>query len=775
MNTAPNPKFSISAQYLGPVFSLNGELTKNAQNLVFARNGTGKSFLSRAFRYLDLYGQGVALDNAPRNLVSDESSDGKGAFSFGRGADAMGSLQLEKAGDQSTAQLNDTIFHVFSEDFVQEELREQEYNLDGEIENQIAVDSTNIQLKEAQEALAKAESDAQSAFDTLKSGFGKGKASQLIDKAGVRKQLKEYGALSFEGLLAKYPEKPQPPEKSFTDILKDLDSLKSIPAEPIYPEAVDAIGLDDIDLKALVDILNKVTSPSSISETIKKKIDAHRDFYKTGVDIIDQEHLSSCPFCEQGITASDPKSVIDAYVEYFSDEEAKHKLELRGFYAALNNKERQLTETENELARQKSRYDTLRAYLPSMKETSLAECEDAIKAAAAAISSLKSTIEDKAKSLGAPASPPDDDLTARIGAINQIVRENNKGVDALSRSVSKSDEERKKSQRQACTVFEQEFTISRWPDIEALRALQQDSKDKSAALAALEKSSPSTDARVRVVDTFEVLLKDFFGEKYVLDKDTFVLKRGAHEMTRGPHRTLSDGEKTTIAFCYFVACVHRKVTANSDYRRLFLVFDDPVTSMSYDFVFAIAQTLKNLNISEQGEVSINPGLIDGNKYKRPELLILTHSSYFFNISVTNKVVDENAAFALYPDKGVHKIARLNRYVAPFQEQLKDIYEIANGRDPDHSTANAIRSVLEAVGRFCRPDKSSSLTLFVQHLAAEDGITVKSVLINSLCHGTYYEEMPSPDDLKLACAETLLVVEKYAAGQLEVIKGVVVKK
>ena len=61
MNTAPNPKFSISAQYLGPVFSLNGELTKNAQNLVFARNGTGKSFLSRAFRYLDLYGQGLSL------------------------------------------------------------------------------------------------------------------------------------------------------------------------------------------------------------------------------------------------------------------------------------------------------------------------------------------------------------------------------------------------------------------------------------------------------------------------------------------------------------------------------------------------------------------------------------------------------------------------------------------------------------------------------------------------------------------------------------------
>jgi hypothetical protein len=60
---------------------------------------------------------------------------------------------------------------------------------------------------------------------------------------------------------------------------------------------------------------------------------------------------------------------------------------------------------------------------------------------------------------------------------------------------------------------------------------------------------------------------------------------------------------------------------------------------------------------------------------------------------------------------------------------------------------------------------------VQHLAAEDGIIVKSVLINSFCHGTYYDEMPSPDDLKLACEETVRVVKKYAAGQLEVIKGI----
>ena len=515
----------------------------------------------------------------------------------------MGSLQLDMANNQTAAKLVDTIFHVFSEDFVHEELREQNYKIDGEIENQIAVDSTNIQIGEARDALSKAESATQGALVKFKAAFEQEKVAQLIGRAGVRRQLKEYNALSFESLIDNYTEKPQPlEENNFVDILKDLDSLKSLPDAPLYPETIDVIGLDDTDLSALAGSLNRITSPSTVSEEIKRKIDAHRDFYKAGVDLINQRHLASCPFCEQGLTASDPKAVIDAYVEYFSDEEEKHKAELRRYYSALRHKEKQIAGAEISLARQKSRYDTLKSWLPSMRETSLSQGESAVNAATEAIASLRIAIESKAKNLSAPSVAPDDDLAKRIGAINQVITDNNRNVGALSESVSKSDDERRSLQRRACDAFSREFAISRWPEIAALRANRNDLREKAAELRALEKSSPPTNARVRVADTFELLLKDFFGDKYVFDKDAFVIKRGVHEMARGPHRTLSDGEKTAIAFCYFVACVHRKVTANTDYRRLFMVFDDPVTSMSYDFVFAIAQTLKNLNIGGGGLV-----------------------------------------------------------------------------------------------------------------------------------------------------------------------------
>ena len=659
---------------------------------------------------------------------------------------------------------------MFSEDFVQEELREREYEIDGEIENQISVDSENIKLKDTQDSLEKAAAEERAAISALREKYDKEKLAELHEKAGINKQLREYKALSLESLLERFAEMPEPPEQCFADILKDLDSLKAIPAEPVYPDILGLIRSDDIELVSLEASLQRVTSPSSVSEEIKKKIDTHHGFYQTGAKIIQDEHRTTCPLCEQGITAPDPKAIIDAYIAYFDDEEEKHKAELREFFRKLNQKEAELTDAETQVARQKSRFDTLKRFVPSRKDTEINDGELQFKEVQTVITSIKNTIQEKAGALSTSHPLPSVDLTACITGINKVIEENNIKISELNRAVEKSDEERKALQRKACEVFDSEFSISNWSDIVALRTLKEATKIRQDELTALEKSSPSTDARVRVAETFELLLKEFFANKYVFDKDKFVLKRGDHEMMRGPHRTLSDGEKTAIAFCYFIACVHRKVTSNSDYRKLFLVFDDPVTSMSYDFVFAIAQTLKHLGISDKGEISINPGKIDGNKCVRPELLILTHSSYFFNISRTNRVVKDEATFSLSTDGVTHKLSHLRSYVAPFEQQLAHIYQVANGNNPDHGTGNAIRSVLEAVGRFCRPDKSQSLEDFVIYLAGEESFSIKSIMINSLCHGTYYDEAPTDDDLQLACKEALSVVEKYASGQIAIIKS-----
>ena len=144
MSTLGKPPFKLSVKYLGPIFSFDGILTKKAQNLIYARNGTGKSFLSRAFRYLDMHAQSMNTSDAAHCLVSDESPNGKGDFAFSRGDNIAGKIALDRRASREQIECHETIFHVFSEEFVNEQLRQREYEVDGAIENQIAVDSENI-------------------------------------------------------------------------------------------------------------------------------------------------------------------------------------------------------------------------------------------------------------------------------------------------------------------------------------------------------------------------------------------------------------------------------------------------------------------------------------------------------------------------------------------------------------------------------------------------------------------------------------------------------
>lgn len=578
MNSPPKPKLALSAKYLGPVISLDCELTKNAQNLIFARNGTGKSFLSRAFRYLDLHGQGEPLSDAARNLVSDESPDGRGEFTFSRGGTVIGSLRLDKISDAATVNVTETIFHVFSEDFVHEELRVQEFNLNGRIENTIAVDSSNIKLTEAQTALTKAREDETTSRGSLSVKFEAEKLSELNTKAEVRKQLNDYKALTFERLLKNSQTKPAVPDYGFAALLKDLDGLKAIPSEPTYPGQVNDFLITDIDWSDINTNLARVTSPSSTSEAIKNKIESHYEFYKSGAEILTSEHHENCPFCEQSLKSADTRAIIDAYISYFSDEEEKHKSILRDFLQTLKRKADEVKRVETTLTQQKVDYDDLKRYVPSKRNSEVQRLDKCTGELHGALSDLIIAVENKMKALAVASSISTDALSRLASALNKGIEDNNAKAANLNDVVKKSDEERKTLQRNACSIFETEFAIKNWPEITQLKLLTELVLTKTAELDAIERASPSKDARSRVATTFKLLLRSFFADKYVFEESDFTLKRGDRPMARGAHRTLSDGEKTAIAFCYFLACVHRKVGANRDYRKLFLVFDDPVTS-----------------------------------------------------------------------------------------------------------------------------------------------------------------------------------------------------
>ncbi len=494
--------------------------------------------------------------------------------------------------------------------------------------------------------------------------------------------------------------------------------------------------------------------------------DPNPDFFEAGLHMLAEEGTDDCPFCRQSVAHPPAKDRIELYLTYFADAEGKHKKALRSAWSDVKRLQTTVSERIASIAREVLKFEALRKLVPSQKAVELPDFSGLASQLEAALLDFTRAIEAKGASPGNDVPVPEANPEQLLSELNDVIGVLNSKFGDITAAIEQSDSERKRLQREACATFELEFVHSHWAEINSIFSIDQEILAAQTELTELKKSQLSTSAKVRVAETFEGLITNFFGTKYSFDRDEFVLKRNDKKMARGASRTLSDGEKTAIAFCYFIACAHKKVKSTSDYGKLYFVFDDPITSMSYDFVFAIAQTLKNMSVSSAGDISINPA--DISKATRPDLLVFTHSSYFYNICVTNKVVKDGAAFFLHQAGPEHRLSRRDQYVAPFEQHLKEVVDVHNGQDPSHTTGNAVRCILEAIGRFCHPDRAS-LTEFITYLAGEGGFEIKSVLINNLSHGTYYDEMPSPDELKEACTETIKIVERYAKGQLEVVR------
>ncbi|MFA9396583.1 MAG: AAA family ATPase [Halodesulfovibrio sp.] len=87
------------------------------------------------------------------------------------------------------------------------------------------------------------------------------------------------------------------------------------------------------------------------------------------------------------------------------------------------------------------------------------------------------------------------------------------------------------------------------------------------------------------------------------------------------NKTLSEGERTFIAFLYFYEMVKGMNPENNIYEDKIVVFDDPVSSLDSKVLYAVSALVKELSANR-------------NLYKIHQVLLLTHNVYFFK-EVTN--------------------------------------------------------------------------------------------------------------------------------------------
>ena len=745
---------SIKAKHIGPIMELEGKLSPKGQNLLFATSGTGKSFISRALRALDGPIEEGQKDIDPADVVSEESSDG--ALSLLEGTAEITKIAFDKTFGNITRSPSQYIFHVFSSDYVGAELASRSYVLDGDIDHQIILGKENLELQDKEDELAMVDGELREAIRALRKAFQKGK-DKLQSDLSIRANLQEFKGLDLDKCrkLARRPEK----FPMSADILAQFNALKAVPTDPDKPTTFPVLSVK-LDVDAVRGLLNRKIDQSTIAAEVKAKIEEDREFFERGVKLVGDD--KECPFCAQTLDA-DAKAAIDAYVAYFADAEATARTSIRRIKGQTVAIREELNRREASQNQAIIRYDALKAAFPSLSATALDTDKAHRDEMVELLDELDALLDEKAGDLTRSIALREDFGIERSQAkINDVRETNRTRIEKLNSTVDNSTSERLALQRRGCSAFNYGFRDDNKAALEELTTKEAQRAALAEEIEALKKSSgDKVEAREKVADTLEELIRFAFHGRYSFDRENFSVKRDKKDMVRGSDRTLSDGEKTVLAFCYFVAQSHLKIEEVGDYRKLYLIVDDPVSSVSFDYVYCICQILKTLRI-DGGDIRINT-----NGSVRPKLLILTHHDFFYNVVLNNNVVQKSALFQLVSRGHKHEVVNQKDFVAPHVFHLQHIIDVATANTaPNPSTPNAVRSVLEGIWRFAYP-KKADLQAFLNVVNSQHGVQIRSVLIQDMSHGgKMWTESPLSADIETACKEAIEILRYYAPGQVE---------
>ena len=261
--------------------------------------------------------------------------------------------------------------------------------------------------------------------------------------------------------------------------------------------------------------------------------------------------------------------------------------------------------------------------------------------------------------------------------------------------------------------------------------------------------------REAVANLFKQLLQLFFGDKYSFDIATFSLTLDGVNLSHKTATVLSDGEKSVVAFCYYVASTYELLESDESAERLLFVIDDPISSLDFHYVYQIGQIIRNIN--ERFDAKTN------------RFLIFTHNASFFNLLTSSGIIKD--AFLINSGK-IKPCGK--QLLAPYEMHLRDVYAVAHGAPPSHTTGNSIRQILESLKQFEAPDQKDLYAyLSLEHLETLRQVEYIYTLVNMSSHGS------SPIENEIACDEggiqrACIAVVEYISnrypGQLSLIES-----
>ncbi len=477
-------------------------------------------------------------------------------------------------------------------------------------------------------------------------------------------------------------------EKDFDELdkaMKKFDDLKEMELPKDYQtikDKLESLFSFDIDKEA-----------GQVSEEIKEHMSkVGREFIEKGIELQKEMPNNKCPFCAQEIT----NNIIQDYTNYFNKSIEQFKQDSLEVSGTL----KKILEQWNikEILQSFERFE------PFMKKD-FSTNKESLKNA---LEQIKVLLEKLQKEVGKKGGVKNEKEFQKIDKkLSENYEKLQKCVNETRNILNQKKEQKEKLEKLKTDLKEARIKKAKHDSYDWQKSKERAKRKLSILNRGYERLNcllEKIDKKLKElynqkrpdIETINNYLKALNLPKYSLDKDyRIVLNSDALENSEAKI-ILSDGEKTTLAFAYFLARL-KLFYKKEDLKNLVVVIDDPISSLDEQRIYNTTCLVAKIN-QELAREKLS------NEENKAQVFVLTHN-HTFMARLINMIGKHARYLQLERHQGQLKIVckdKANGYFDTFYLLLfKEVYEFAKREtvQDDFNEAinygNKIRILLES--------------------------------------------------------------------------------
>lgn len=673
-------------------------------NVFFADNGVGKTSITRAFELLIKQNS----QHINRYKTINSKSEPQISFITDSGTIAIDSVSLTTnlhfkieiynsdfliqnaplSSDFALKKLDNEMI-VLSDSYLGEETKEeneldQEKNKLQKRKDEISGSQANSDIKDEITKTKEAIKNADDEIEKIRKDITTREIQIVSDEITIRPD-----ALNSKNNFNVDEKELQEKQTKFTELynaIKSFADLSDINFPDLKIEKEKLTNLFEFDIEK---------EAGKVSENIKNHIiKVGRDFIESGRKIIDTNEFDICPFCMQPIE----NGILNEYSNYFNNAVGNFNNATQAMILELTNKLRLLNESKNDVM---NGLENFKPFMPSIFEQTKNDFKRNIESLGEKLEQIIKLVQDK-KGIGDL-----DKFKEVLGFFESALKACNEVINA-TQDILKD----KKTQQTELNRIKNELK-----NLKIQKAMrdsfdaQKRKQEASKLLSTLEDELNKIDIDIKAIDTklqtlqatkkpdikvINSYLRALNLTKYSVNSDYQLIINQKILSNDDVRMVLSDGEKTTLTFAYFLARL-KLFYKKESLKNLVIVIDDPISSLDDGRIYTTSYIVAKINQEIAGEILKK-------EEDKAQVFVLTHNHVFMSNII--RILGKNASYQQLSRDNDKLIFEAKDKVAGYFDTFymllfKEVKKFANEENltEDYSKAlnngNKIRMLLES--------------------------------------------------------------------------------